>query len=1173
MTHEWVWKAHGKCAMISNSTERGREMSLQMVIGGAGTCRSETMYRKLIEESLAQPEQIFYLVVPEQYTMQTQMKMAELHPGHGVMNVDIVSFPRLAYRVFDELGGVQKTILEDTGKSMVIRRLLSEHKNELEAFASSVGKSGFVGQAKSMLSELFQYSVQSSQLEESRKQVGEYTMLGKKLGDIQILYDAFKDYMSDTYMTSEELLEVMARKVEDSEIIKGSVMYIDNFTGFTPSQYTLLEKLLLLCKRLVIGLSIDIHDKPYELGQEYQLFYLTKETFWKLNKMCIRRNVEKEPDILLDTPKRRILAQESFAPEAECSARAADLDFLEKHLFRFHRFRPWSGVPEHLKVYALNYPVEEVRFAAGEIRRMVMEENMSYKDFALITGDVSRYREFVRRQFEGMGIPVFIDDKANLSENSFVEMLRSSVDVILKDFSYESVFRYLRSGYSLVEASEVDVLDNYLLATGIRGRKRWSEKFIKRYRDYGPEDFIKINGIRERVFCELKPLFIMSRLGTVGDYTKALKDFIQEIHGEDQLAAYGEVFHEAGDFVREREYAQVYEAVNELLEKCGQILENETVSLKEYMEILEAGFAEIQVGVIPPTLDQVVLGDLKRTRLGDVKVVFILGCNDGVIPTPLASGGLITDREKEALTSCPMELAPTGKQNNFREKFYIYTAMTKPEQRLILSYAQLDGNGKAIRPSTLLNDVYMVFPDLKPEIPEPWAEGRVLTGMQESSYFLLEGLKKPELRNEFWQTLFAWFSEHEGTKEKLSGWISEIFDTQRMSPLSHRIIKALYGERPRASITTLEKYAACAYAHFLSAGLRLEERKTARLLPPDLGNILHQAMERFSKAVEESEYDWHTMPDDFRDETMERCVRETGMEYGSAMFLENARYSHYLEQLVRMAKRTVWTIQKQICKGEFVPAGFETKFSVGERVHLIGTVDRYDIYDGEETRAVRIVDYKSGQKEFDLTEIFYGLSLQLVVYLESIAKIEGAKHPEKTIVKAGMFYYHMQDPILEEMPENPEELENQLASMLKMEGLVNDDFQVVSWMDGKLSEAPQVLPVSLKKDGSFSKTSSIASKEQLDELGFLVHRRIEQLAAGWMSGDISKNPYLLMKGSKKQTACDYCSYKGICQFDEQLEGCEYHRLMHLSADEVWQRIYEEVREAWENHGPKNSSRS
>lgn len=1158
MTPEWVWKAYGKCAMISNSTERGHEMSLQMVIGGAGTRRSETMYRKLIEESLAAPEQNFYLVVPEQYTMQTQMKMAELHPGHGVMNVDIVSFPRLAYRVFDELGGIQKTILEDTGKSMVIRRLLAEHKGELEAFASSVGKSGFVGQAKSMLSELFQYSVQSSELSESRKQVGEHTMLGKKLGDIQILYDAFKEYMSDTYMTSEELLEVLARKVPDSGILKDSVMYIDNFTGFTPSQYSLLEKLMLLCKRLVIGLSIDIHDKPYELGQEYQLFYLTKETLWKLNKMAVRLKVAQEPDILLDTPK---------------AGQRTDLTFLERHLFRFHRFQPWRGMPEHLKIYALSYPADEVRFAAGEIRRMVMEEGMSYKDFALITGDVSRYRETARRQFDDMEIPLFIDDKANLSENSFVEMLRSSMDVILKDFSYESVFRYLRSGYSLIEASQVDVLDNYLLATGIRGRKRWSEKFIKRYRDFGPEDFVLINEIREKVLSELKPLFGMSRQGTVGDYTKALRNFIQGIHGEEQLAAYGENFHEEGDFVREREYAQVYEAVDELLEKCEQILENEKVSLKEYMEILEAGFAEIQVGVIPPTLDQVVLGDLKRTRLGDVRTVFIFGCNDGVIPTPLASGGLITDREKEALVSCPMELAPTGKQNNFREKFYIYTAMTKPEERLILTYAQLDGSGKAIRPSTVLNDVYRIFPDLKAEIPELWDEGRVLTGMQESSYFLLEGLKKPELRNEFWQTLFAWFSRQDGTKEKLSGWISELFDVQHMSPLSQRIIKELYGERPIASITTLEKYAACAYAHFLSAGLRLEERKTAKLLPPDLGNILHQAMERFSKAVEESNYDWRTMPDDFRDETMEQCVRETGMEYGSAMFLENARYSHYLEQLVRMAKRTAWTIQKQICKGEFVPAGFETKFSVGDRVRLIGTVDRYDIYDGEEARAVRIVDYKSGQKEFDLTEIFYGLSLQLVVYLESIAKIEGAKHPEKPIVKAGMFYYHIQDPILEEMPDTSEELENQLASMLKLEGLVNDNPQVVAWMDEKLSEAPQVLPVSLKKDGNFSKTSSIASGEQLDELGFLVNRRIEQLASGWMTGDISKNPYLLMKGSKKQTACDYCSYKGICRFDEQLEGCEYHRLMHLSADEVWQRIYEEVREAWENHGPKNSSRS
>lgn len=193
---------------------------------------------------------------------------------------------------------------------------------------------------------------------------------------------------------------------------------------------------------------------------------------------------------------------------------------MEKHLFRFHRFRPWQGIPEHLKVYALGYPAEEVGFAAGEIQRMVMDEGMSYKDFAMVTGDVSRYREACRRQFDSVGIPLFIDDKANLSENSFVEMLRSGMDVILKDFSYESVFRYLRSGYSLVAASEADILDNYLLATGIRGRKRWNEKFIKRYRDFGPEDFVRINETRKQVVKELEPLFEMGRQGTAGDYTK-----------------------------------------------------------------------------------------------------------------------------------------------------------------------------------------------------------------------------------------------------------------------------------------------------------------------------------------------------------------------------------------------------------------------------------------------------------------------------------------------------------------------------------------------------------------------------------------------------------------------------------------------------------------------------
>lgn len=1132
-------------------------MSLQMVIGGAGTRRSEIMHQKLIEESLANPEKNYYLVVPEQYTMQTQMKMTELHPGRGVMNVDIVSFPRLAYRVFDTIGGIRKTILEDTGKSMVIRRLLSEEKENFEAFAVSAGKKGFTEQAKSMISELFQYSVSSEQLSESRQQVGEDTILGKKLKDIQRLYDAFKKYMADTYMTAEELLDVLADKVADADILKGSVMYIDNFTGFTPSQYGLLRKLLKLCEKVVIGLTIDVKDSVDEPGQEYQLFYLTKETLWKLKKLCMEERVTLEADILL---------------EASDWTAHRDLKFMEKHLFRFHRFRPWSGRPEHIRLYGVSHPADEIRFAAGEIRRKMMEEKLSYKDVALVTGDMERYREAARRYFEAQAIPLFIDDKADISENSFVEMLRSAMDVILKDFSYESVFRYLRSGYSDIDAEAVDVLDNYILATGIRGKKRWTQTFVKRYRDFKEEDFLRVNESREKVVKELEPLFIMTASASVREYTQALRQFIQEIRGEEKIGYFAEAFEEDGEFVRSREYAQIFESVEELLEKYVQILGDEKISLKEYIEILEAGFGEIQVGVIPPTLDQVVLGDLKRTRLGDVKVLFILGCNDGIIPTPISVGGMLSDREKEILSGSSLELAPTGRQNSFRERFYIYTAMTRPVQQLILTFARMDGSGKAIRPSTVLSDLQYLFPELVPETPDFREKDRILADVQESGRYLLEGLKDPKLRTPLWESLFLWAYHHEEHRKALERWIAQIYDGREQRPLSSGIIRSLYGEKTWASITTLEKYAACAYAHFLSAGLRLEERKTYELLPPDLGNILHQSMERFSRAVAASDYEWATMPDDFRDKTMETCVRETGMEYQSAVFLENARYGYYLEQLVRMAKRTAWTIQKQICKGRFVPAGFETHFTAGDSVKIVGTVDRYDVYDGPEARAVRIIDYKSGRKTFDLTEIFYGLSLQLVVYLEAIGKLEEGKHPDKPLVKAGMFYYHMNDPLLEDFFENEKERDGQLASLLKMEGLVNDDPEVVSWMDSHLDELPQMIPVSLKKDGSFTKNSSVASSDQFEQLGYVVKRRVEMLAAGWMSGNIPVNPYLMMKGSKKETACDYCNYRSICQFDERIPGCQYHRLVPLSGDEVWQRIYEEVKEAWENSGQKNKNR-
>ncbi len=1118
-------------------------MSLQFIIGGTGSDKTQAIQDMAIARSLAAPDKNYYMIVPEQYSMQTQAQMAARHPGGGVMDIDIVSFPRLAYRVFDEVGDPCRTLLEDSGKRMVIRRVLARNRQDLDIFRGSVKKSGFIGEAKSMLSELIQYQIRPEDLSKAIQAAGEETTLGRKLSDISKLYQGFLDHLADSFMTAEELLDVLADRVEASEKLRGSEIYLDNFTGFTPTQYHLLERLLRLCSRVVITLTIDIRDKVYEPGKDYELFHLTKETYWKLEKMCRQHHVERERDILLPTRKE------------------GELAFLEKNVFRFGRRQPWAGAPERVHIYMLEHPEDEIGFAARMILKMVRRDGGSFRDFAVVTPDVSRYEGEAERQFSRLGIPVFIDRKRNLMANSFIEALRSALDTIAWDFSYESVMRYLRSGYSRLEEKEVDVLDNYLLATGIRGQKRWEQPFARRSRRFRSDMFVRVNQIRETVLEELAPLREGMRGDkTVKEYCAAVYHFMENIQAKQQLDDRVESFEETARPDLAREYEQIYDSVIGLLEKCADILGDTSMSPEEFTEVLDAGFEEEQVGVIPPTLDQVLFGDLKRTRLGHVKYTFLIGCNDGVLPSDPVTGGMINDREKEQLAAYGLMLSPTGRENSFQEYFYIYSHMTQPLKGLFFTYAQMDGSGKALNPSSVLKEVRGLFPELRVEAPKA-EDVEMLGDIRDGGDYLLNGfdtIREGREPDKLWRDLYAWFFRHDRTREKLSGWLAKAFLPVVPETLSARAVKALYGEHPLVSITSLEKYAACAYAHFLQAGLGLRPRERYRLSAPDMGSILHSSMERFSEALSREGKKWKELDDARRDALAESCVRAAAEEYRETLLLDNARYKYYIEKLVRLVKRTVWTVQKQLEKGDFEPAGFEVGFSEENLLKFVGKIDRYDIYENGDQIGVRVVDYKSGSTDFDLTGVYYGLQIQLAVYMKQIVRMVEKKYPGKEVVEAGLFYYHISDPMLLDPGEDERSREEKLLSQLKMDGLVNSDPKVLEWMDRDMGNRPQILPVSLKKDGSLKETDHAADARQLEQLNYLMDRRIRQFSDHLLAGDIKAAPYLRQRGSQRRTACDYCDYTGVCQFDTKLEGCDHHRLMEIKAEQVWQRIYEEV---------------
>ena len=770
-------------------------MSLQFIFGNSGAGKSYTLFRSVIEDSIRHPDQSYLVIVPEQFTMQTQKELVRLHPDGGILNIDILSFQRLAYRVFEETGTRVGKVLEETGKNLVLRKIAQERKGELKVLGGNLKKMGYISEIKSLISELTQYAVTEEALADFLEKSKEKPHLYYKLCDVQVLYKAFHAYLADQYITAEELLEVLCRVAERSQMIRESVIVLDGFTGFTPIQNMLMQKLMLYAKNVMVTVTIDERENPYHVEGEHQLFYLSKKTVAGLKRLAQEVDVKEEEPVWV------------HPGEKSRFAAGGELQWLEQNLFRLR----WQRYPQNsgqISLHILKNPEEEVAWAAGRIRELIREKNYHYRDFALITGDMESYSPVLERILADYEIPCFLDNKRSILKNPFVEFIRALLEIAEQDFSYESVFRYLRSGLSGMEPEEVDLLENYVLALGVRGAKRWEERFIRSYKGLTEEELEQIDSYRARVAEDLLPFVKIQRKKAVDVRTRttALYELIAKKGIQGRLAVFEERFRREHNQVLAKEYHQIYGILMDLLDKLVDLLGEEELTIREYTEILEAGFAEVRVGVIPPGVDQVMAGDMERTRLKDVKVLFFLGVNEGSVPKNMSRAGLLSDMEREQLRISGMELAPTAREQGYIQRFYLYLNLTKPSDQLYLSCTLLDSGGKALRPSYLMNVMKRLFPELELKQETVQRENGLPRTEREGVRLLIEGLKEyREGRGsaQFYE-LYRWYAKQERYEEKLTQLLDGAFSAHQDTKLGKAVAHALYGTVLENSVTRLE---------------------------------------------------------------------------------------------------------------------------------------------------------------------------------------------------------------------------------------------------------------------------------------------------------------------------------------------------------------------------------
>ena len=1141
-------------------------MSLRFCFGPSGSGKSHRIYEEIMQRAAEEPGRNFLIIVPDQFTMQTQKDLVMRSDRDGILNIDVLSFGRLSHRILEEVGTKEMPVLDDTGKSLVLQKVAADLKEQLPAMGSLLHKQGYIHEVKSAISEFMQYGISTQDMDKLITSAQKRGALAMKLKDLKTLYRGFQNYIRDHFITTEETLDVLRRSLSKSKILKGSVVVFDGFTGFTPIQNRLIQELMRVCAETIVTVTIGVGEDPYKMDGEQKLFHLSKKTVADLEKLAAEAEVERGEDLFVKGGPNRF-------------AKAPALHYLEQNLFRY-QYEPYAGEQQEIHMFEALSPREEVHQTALYIRHLIREQGMTYRDIAVVIGDLEGYASYVETEFGQLEIPCFLDRTRGIVLNPMIEYIKSALQLYIKDFSYDTVFHFLRSGMADISREEIDELENYVIRTGARGYRTYSRLFTRRTEELqgnaeGSEQaeektLERLNRIRQQ-FMDAVEILHMGSQEKAGDYVSHLYDFLEQNQVQQKLLNYQQQFEKEGDLSRAREYAQIYRLVMDLLDQVYELLGEEEISRQEFADILEAGFGEITVGTIPQSVDRIVVGDMERTRLKQVKVLFFLGVNDGNIPKNASKGGIISDMDREFLIESGTEMAPSPRQQMYIQRLYLYLNMTKPSEQLYLSYAKVNSEGKGIRPSYLIDTVRKLFPAMSVEYPQNRSRLEQIEGRQEGARYLAEELREyvegtlPEEERQDFYLMYRAYEADAAGRDLLT---RAAFRRYRESGLSRIVARALYGQQLENSVSRLETYAACACRHFLQYGLSLQEREEFGFEASDMGTVYHAVLENFAGKLAESNLTWWDFTEDFAAKAVKESVEAYAATYGETVLYSSARNEYAITRMSRILTRTVLTLQKHLKQGSFQPDDYELSFrfaedldsihvdlSEDEKMHLQGRIDRIDVSEDTEHVYVKVIDYKSGNRKFDLAALYYGLQLQLVVYMNAAMEMESRKHPDKEIVPAALLYYHIDDPTIETPVElTDEQINEQILAKLRMNGVVNSDPGVVERLDRYMQDKSVVIPVEKKKDGSFSARSGVLSREEMQLISSYVDAKIRSIGREILDGKIAANPY--EKGNEE--ACTYCAYKKVCGFDGSIPGYEKRQLEDLDKQALMQRMQETV---------------
>ena len=1105
-------------------------MGLRIIYGKAGSGKSEFCFSEI--SKLLDTQENILIITPEQFSFTAEKKLMQVAKKNAVTNAEVITLSRMAYRVMQEVGNddvsnlsnnVEKKMLSKPAKAMLIHSIIDKNKNELKFLGKSDENVDLSMQA---ITEFKKHKITTNLLEDTINEL-EDEYLKVKLKDMKIIYESFENQIMQRYLDDTDLLTYLEQNIKKSDIAKNSIIYIDEFMGFTKQEYGILAKLIELAKQVNLTLCIDTLNPSANPISD--IFYSNKVTLSKI------LNLQEEYHFKLDEP---VCLHENHR------FKNIELKKLEQNIFNT-KSTVYEKNVDNIELFLAKNQYSEIENVASKITRLVKEDGLRYKEISVISKDLQKYSNLIRAIFNKYDIPVFIDEKRDLNQNVIIKYILSILEVIDKNFSFDSVMNYLKSGFTDIDEDEIFVFENYCIKWGIKYNK-WKKEFTydKQTKE---QEVLRLEEIRKNLIIPLIDLRQkVQKTNQVNEIATCLYNFLEEQNFEAKLTQKIKKLQENGLQDLITEYKKSYEIIINLFDDMVNIFENETMEISKFIECFKVGLKNSSLNKIPGTQDQVIVGDVERSRSHKVKAIFIIGVNDGIFPSNNKDEGFFNDIDRENLKENGIELANGTLENLYEENFNIYKAFTTAENKLYISYASSDSTGKSLRPSMLIMKLKKIFPNIIEQSDVINKEYKVLNKKVTYEELLenIFNMQSSKKIDEIWYLVYKYYKNQNevALNEDLKG----IKYTNNPKDIESSVVEKLYGNTLKTSVSRLEKYSSCPFSYFLQYGLNLKEKEELKVQSFNTGSFMHETIDSFFGYVKEEDIKLPSLLEDevLIENIVEKIIGEE-LELGkNAIFMATSKYKALVKRLKRIVTKALKYIIEGLVYSEFEVTGTEIEFGEkseykpivmeldnGKKVEITGKIDRIDTAQNEDGKYLRIIDYKSSAKNIDLNQVYAGLQIQLLTYLDAVCK-------QEDLMPAGILYFSLLEQMVKSDKKlTEEEIENEIRKNFKMKGLILADVKIIKLHDKTLNTGTsKIVPAAITASGEINKKwTSGVNKEDFKVLQDYIYKTIK---------DISKE---ILKG---KTPCDYCSYKSICGFNTKNCDNKYNYILNKSADDI-----------------------